>query len=37
MPRHILIKLTRRARDKQQIAYNWIPKRLTADLLAETP
>ena len=45
MPRHILIKLPkikykekilRAAREKQQITYNGIPIRLTADLSAET-
>ena len=44
-PRHILIKLSKikfkekilkAARGKQQITYNGIPTRLTADLLAET-
>ena len=45
MPRHILIKLSKikykekimkAAREKQQITYNTIPIRLTADLSAET-
>ena len=45
MPRHILIKLSKikykqkilkAAREKQQITYKGIPKRLTADLSAET-
>ena len=45
MPRHILIKLPKikykeiilkAAREKQQITYNGIPIRLTADLSAET-
>ena len=44
-PRHILIKLSKikykekilkAAREKQQITYKGIPKRLTADLSAET-
>ena len=44
-PRHILIKLSKikykqkilkAAREKQQITYNGIPMRLTADLSAET-
>ena len=44
-PRHILIKLSKikykekilkAAREKQQITYKEIPKRLTADLSAET-
>ena len=44
-PRHILIKLSKikykekvlkAAREKQQITYNRIPIRLTADLSAET-
>ena len=44
-PRHILIKLSKikykekilkTAREKQQITYNGIPIRLTADLSAET-
>ena len=45
MPRHILIKLSKikykqkilkAAREKQQITYKGIPKRLTADLAAKT-
>ena len=45
MPRHILIKLSKikykekilkAAREKQQITYQGIPIRLTADLSAET-
>ena len=45
MPRHILIKLSKikykekilkAAREKQQITHNGIPRRLTADLSAET-
>ena len=45
MPRHILIKLSKikykekilkAAREKQQITYNRIPKRITADLSTET-
>ena len=45
MPKHILIKLSKikykekilkAAREKQQITYNGIPIRLTADLSAET-
>ena len=45
MPRHILIKLTKTkhkerileaAREKQQVTYKGNPKRLTADLSAET-
>ena len=45
MPRHILIKLTKikykenilkAAREKQQITHKGIPRRLTADLSAET-
>ena len=45
MPRHILIKLSkikykekilREAREKQQITYKGIPRRLIADLSAET-
>ena len=44
MPRHILIKLSKikykekilkAAREKQQITYKGIPKRLTADISAE--
>ena len=46
MPRHILIKLSKlkykekilkAAKEKQQITYKGIPKRLRADLSAETP
>ena len=45
MPKHILIKLSKikckekilkAAREKQQITYKGIPRRLTADLSAET-
>ena len=45
MPRHILIKLTKikdkekilkATREKQQITYKGIPKRLSADFSAET-
>ena len=45
MPRHILIKLSKikykenilkAAREKQQLTYKRIPKKLTADLSAET-
>ena len=45
-PRHILIKLRKNkykekklkaAREKQQLTYQGIPIRLTADLSAETP
>ena len=45
MPRHILIKLSKlkykekilkAAKEKQQITYKGIPKRLRADLSAET-